>query len=430
MVKYNNQLSIQSAPMVNRKLRSPDHSWLLRQRPFVITPCLIAPVLPGETLKSATFQARCVTEPLLANRAAAIIGWWLEHYFFYVPHGAMVHGEQFKEMMINPAANLSTAADATLNSSWYHPGSGINWVKECMIPVVEHYFRDEGETWDAHMIDGEPIAQIAQKNFWDSVATNVEATAGDFNIDLNANSTITASEAARALTMWEYLRSNNLTEMTYEDYLRAFGVRADTVVQESIPELLRYSKVWQYPSSTVDPVTGIPTSAVSWGVSERLDKDRYFKQPGFIFGVSVARPKVYLGNQRGPGVHLMQDGISWLPIMLRDNDFSSMKQVTKAGSILPTATADGFWIDIADIFVHGDQFLHHMNAADPYPAGAQVMALPAADLTVRYPTEAMVDGLFKDSANPFMSQDGIMRLNILGGIVDTTPRATTVGFNL
>ena len=57
MVKYNNQLAIQSAPMVNRKLRSPDHSWLLRQRPFVITPCLIAPVLPGETLKSATFQA-------------------------------------------------------------------------------------------------------------------------------------------------------------------------------------------------------------------------------------------------------------------------------------------------------------------------------------------------------------------------------------
>ena len=70
-------------------------------------------------------------------------------------------------------------------------------------------------------------------------------------------------------------------------------------------------KSWQYPSSTVDAVSGVPTSAVSWGVSERLDKDRYFKQPGFIFGVSVARPKVYLGNQRGPGVHLMQDGISW-----------------------------------------------------------------------------------------------------------------------
>ena len=109
----------------------------------------------------------------------------------------------------------------------------------------------------------------------------------------------------------EYLRSNNLTEMTYEDYLRTFGVRAAEVVKESIPELLRYSKSWQYPSSTVDAVTGVPTSAVSWGISERLDKDRYFKQPGFIFGVSVARPKIYLGNQRGPAVHLMQDGISW-----------------------------------------------------------------------------------------------------------------------
>lgn len=430
MVKYNNQAMIQTAPQVNRKLRQPDHSWLVRQRPFVITPFMIAPVLPGETLKAFTFQARAITEPLLASRATATIGWWLEHYFFYVPHAAMPHGDLFKEMMINPSADLSAAADATLSSQWYHPGTGINWVKECMIPVVENFFRDEGETWDSHVVDGEPIAQIANRNFWDSVATNVEATAGDFNIDLNANSTITASEAAKALTMWEYLRSNNLTEMTYEDYLRTFGVRADTVVQESIPELLRYSKEWQYPSSTVDPVTGIPTSAVSWGVSDRGDKNRYFKQPGFIFGVSVARPKIYLGLQRGPGVHLMQDGVSWLPIMLRDNDFSSMKQVTKAGGILPTATADGFWLDIADIFMHGDQFLHHMVGAEIYPGGAQVMALPAADLNVRYPSEAMIDGLFKGTSEVFLTQDGIARFQILGGLVDTTPRASVVGVTL
>jgi len=430
MVRANNQLQLMNSPRVNRKLRSPQHTWLLRQRPFVITPFLLAPVLPGETLKSGVMQARAITEPLLASRATATIGWWLEHYFFYVPHAAMPHGDIFMDMMINPAAVLTGAADAALSSSWYHPGSGINWVKECMVPVVETFFRDEGETWDSHMIDGEPIAQIAQKNIWDSVATAAENLVGDMNVDLNANSTITASEVQKALTMWEYLRSNNLTEMTYEDYLRTFGVKPDPVIDEARPELLRYSKEWQYPSSTVDPVTGVPTSAVSWGVSERMDKDRYFKQPGFIFGVSVARPKVYLGLQRGVAAHAMQDGVSWLPIMLRDNDFASMKQMTKAGGILPTATADGFWVDIADLFMYGDQFLHHIVSDTIYPGGAQVMALPDAGLNVRYPTEAMVDGMFKDVGTNFLTQDGVIHLNILGGIVDTTPRASVVGMSL
>lgn len=425
-----NNIQMMNAPRVNRKARNPQHTFLLRQRPFVITPFMLAPVLPGETFKSGVMQARAVTEPLVANRSTAVVGWWLEHYVFYVKHSQMPHGDLFKEMMINPSADLSAAADAVLNSAYYHPGSGINWVKECLIPVVEAYFRDEGEAWDSHVIDGEPIAQIQGNSFWDSVATSAENLADDFNIDLNANSTITASEAAKALMMWEYLRSNNLTEMTYEDYLRTFGVRVDPVQDAGVPEMIRYSREWQYPASTVDPVTGVPTSAMSWGVNFRIDKDRYFKEPGFIFGVSVARPKVYLGLQRGVGAHMMQDGISWLPIMLRDNDFSSMKQVTKAGSFLPTATADGFWVDIADLFIHGDQFIHASVNNAIYPAGGNVLDLPTPGLVVRYPTEAMVDAMFKDIANNFLTQDGVMRLNVLGGIVDTTPRASVMGMTL
>ena len=35
-----------------RVLRSPRHTFQLRQRPFEITPFLLAPVLPGETMKN------------------------------------------------------------------------------------------------------------------------------------------------------------------------------------------------------------------------------------------------------------------------------------------------------------------------------------------------------------------------------------------
>lgn len=430
MVAYNNQLRLMDSPRVNRKTRSPQHTWAIKHRPFVITPFMIAPVLPGETLKVGVMQARCVSDPLNASRFSSITGWWLEHYLFYVKHSQMPNGELFKSMMIDPGASLAGAADASVNSNWYHPGSGINWVKQCLIPVVENYFRDEGEKWDSRVVDGEPIAQIQGNGIWDSVATAIENDAGDLNLDLNADNTIKASEAAKALMMWEYLRSNNLTEMTYEDYLRTFGVKVDPELDQGVPELIRYSREWQYPNNVVDPTTGVPVPGLSWGINLRVDKDRYFKEPGFIFGVTVARPKIYLGNQRGPAVHLLQDGISWLPIMLRDNDFSSMKQVTKAGSILPTATNDGFWVDLADVFMHGDQFLHNDVAATAMPMGGPIVALPEAGLNARYPTKAMIDGLFRATANNLLYQDGVIRMSILSTLRDTTPRATTVGMVL
>lgn len=430
MVAGNSQLSVVNSARVNRKTRSPQHTWAVKQRPFVITPFMIAPVLPGETLKAGVFQARIVSDPLSTSRFSSITGWWMEHYVFYVKHSHMPHAEQFRDMMINPTASMAAAADATVDSTWYHPGSGINWVKECLIPVVEAYFRDEGDLWNAYVVDGEPIARLNGNGVFDSVATAIENTTNDLNLDTNADGTIKASEAAKALMMWEYLRANNLTEMTYEDYLRTFGVRVDPVLDAGVPELLRYSREWQYPNNVVDPISGIPVPGLSWGINDRMDKDRYFKEPGFIFGVSVARPKLYLGNQRGPAVHLMQDGVSWLPIMLRDQDFASMKQVTKAGSILPTAAADGFWVDIADIFMHGDQFFHNTVAATAMPTGGPIVGLPDTALNARYPSEAMIDGLFKDSANNTIYQDGVMRLSILGTLTDTTPRGSVVGLNL
>lgn len=423
-------LQMVNSPRVQRRPRNPQHNFLIKQRPFVITPFLLAPVLPGETLKAGVMQARCVSDPLNGTRASSITGWWLEHYIFYVKHAQMPHGELFKTMMIDPAASLSAANDATLSSTSYHPGGGFNWVKECMVPVVEAYFRDEGETWDAHLIDGEPIAQLQGNNVFDSLQTYIDNDVGDFNLNLNNDSTLTAGEAAKGLMMWEYLRTNNLTEMSYEDYLRSFGVRVDPVVDAGVPELLRYSRDWQYPNNVVDPATGAPTAGVNWALNLRVDKDRYFKEPGFIFGVTVVRPKLYYGLQRGVGANLMRDGIKWLPMMLRDHDFNSVVQVSKADSILPTATENGWYVDIADLLVHGDQFLHNTVAATAFPVVGPVVALPEANLNSRYCTEAMVDGLFKATENNCFWQDGVIRLSVLGGIVDSTPRGSVVGMTI
>jgi len=42
----------------------------------------------------------------------------------------------------------------------------------------------------------------------------------------------------------------------------------------------------------------------------------------------------------------------------------------------------------------------------------------------------MIDALFRDVAKNVLYQDGVLRLSILGGIVDTTPRANVVGMTL
>ena len=67
MARYNNNIHLVDSPRVNRKTRSPQHTWAVKQRPFVITPFMIAPVLPGETFKAGVMQARVVSDPHLGQ---------------------------------------------------------------------------------------------------------------------------------------------------------------------------------------------------------------------------------------------------------------------------------------------------------------------------------------------------------------------------
>ena len=42
----------QSARRTGRVTRSPRHTFQLRHRPFLLQPFMLAPVIPGETMKS------------------------------------------------------------------------------------------------------------------------------------------------------------------------------------------------------------------------------------------------------------------------------------------------------------------------------------------------------------------------------------------
>lgn len=418
-------LQLQELQRVSRKLRSPTHTWNVRAKPFCIVPICVAPVLPGETLKNATFQSRVVTDPI----KNPLIGWWKEYYWFYVKHRDL-QVQAFLDMMIDSTTSLAGYSDGTDSVDFYWEGAvnSVNWLKLAYEKIVANYFRDQGEAWNVATIGNYASAQINSNSWLDSATINADYEDDTFNVDLDADTTIEAHEISRSLMLWEHLRAQNLTEMTYEDYLRTYGVKVQPEVTESKPELLRYVREWSYPANTVEPTTGVPSSAVSWAFGERMDKDRYFKEPGFIIGITIARPKVYLSKQTGYAASHLDNAYAWLPAIMRDDPQTSLKKLTSASSILPAATpTGGYWIDVRDLFLYGDQFINF--ALTETDAG--LVALPTNAMTnLRYPDETMVDALFSSSAKELVREDGVAKFSILGTQSDQTPRGNVMGFRM
>ena len=405
---------------VGRKLRTPQHSWQVRSKPFLLQPICFAPVLPGETLKNALFQARVVTDPI----KNPLVGWWIEYYWFYVKHRDLEHGDLFQQMMIDPGTDMSAAETAAASTVLYRSANQIDWQQECLDAIVTNYFRGEGDA--PADIGGLPVVQIQKESLFNSLMLSSSLATGDLNVDLNANSTITASEVERALMQWEFLKANNLMTMSYEDYLRTYGVKVEDP-EFSRPELLRYIREWSYPTNTVDPATGTPSSAVSWAISERMDKDRFFKEPGFIVGLTTARPKVYYSLQRTAGINLLDDAYRWLPALMRDDPATSLARLaSNSDSIITTTSNAEFVLDVRDLFLYGDQFVNF--DVDASGAGGSHVAMPTAGLEKRYPVDADITGLFVGTTPAaLVRQDGLARFSILGMQDEMTPRGSSTG---
>lgn len=411
-------------PAKGRVTRSPQHRFYLEHMPFQIQPFMLAPVIPAETLKNANLQARVVTDPILNK----LVGWWIEYYFFYVKLRDLDDREDFTGFLTDLSYDLS-AHESAASVAYNHGAGGINWAALCTKRIVETYFRDEGEAWDDFLINSMPCAAINVNGFIQSAGLNdvyavddpVIATETAGTLD---NTVITASEVDAALTTWQFQRAHNMTDMTYEDWLRSYGI-ATPREQLHRPELLRYLREWSYPANTVDPTDGSASSAVSWAIRDRIDKDRFFREPGFIVGLTVARPKVYLKNVDGSAADYMRNAVQWLPALLRDDPWTSLAHYAHDDGPLQTVVTDtdGYWVDIKDLLLYGDDFVNVARSG----TGLNMVSLPSADLANKhYPTDADVDGLFTGSADTArqVRQDGIVTLDILGTQTDTTPAAS------
>lgn len=405
-------IRLQDVPRTQRVMRRPQHTFFSRQKPWVISPICIAPVLPGETLKQLLLQSRCVTDPIKNG----LIGWWLEYYFFYVKHTDLTIREDMEEMHLDINKDMSSFRTATKLLT-YHKGSTIDWTQYCLERVTECYFRDENEAWNVAggTIDSMPLAKVNKPGWYDSI---IDSTLMPDTTLVNEGGagTLTAVELEASYRTWEFLRQQNLTNATYEDYLATFGVRTPQADAVNKPELIRYVRDWQYPSNVVDPISGVPSSAVSWAVAERADKDRFFREPGFIFGVSVLRPKVYMDEQRGSAVDMLEGALSWLPAIMREDPATSLRLIDNAVGPIEGTTND-YWVDVRDLFLYGDQFINLPEGTAAY----NMVALPDAALKHAYASAADIDGLFVVPTTGInIRQDGVVSLQILGTQVDQT----------
>lgn len=397
--------------------RHPQHPYRIGHKPWEIQPFLLAPVLPGETLKNISMQSRVVSDPW----AAPLVGGWIEHYFFYIRIRQMDTNSDgtttstlpadFMALVLDASATLSTTLSVS-SYAYTNDTTGKDWMSPALAKIVAEWFRDQGETPASRVIrTGRYAARINQESFINSLTDTTAVPDGG-----TVSGTAEAQE--RLWIAYQYARGQKFTEMTFEDWLATFGVNSGPAQDRDKPELIRYSREWSYPTNTVDPTTGVPTSALSYSCNVRADKDRFFDEPGFIVGLSVFRPKVYRSNQKSNASVMLDNAYSWMPAILKDTPESSLREFTNAqgplGDISAPILTNGYFLDMRDLYSYGDQWVD-----DAAATGMQSIAIPTAAQVHKYATETIADTLFS-GANKYIHQDGVCALTILGTQWDHT----------
>ena len=418
------RLERQSA-MRSRALRRPRHEFRLHVRPWQIVPNFIAPVLPGDTLKGATFNMRVLSKPLNDR----LSGWWHEFFVFYVRVGDLDSADQddLKSMLITNAALTGVSG----LPSYYMADGKFGWPFKAYARVVASYFRNEDGGLGRLIGDYFACKIAGQGSWWDSIATND---------DLPDPITGDPEDWEQQWKAYQQLRNAKLTVATWAEYLAMQGVSTgpQLVEEESSlrrPELVHFTRDFQYPVNAVEPSTGVPSALVQWNVADKLRKGRFCAEPGVLIGLSVIRPKAYLKNQRGNATdYLMDRAAAWMPQALDTDPHAAMRMfdgVTVGGGAGPVyGSSVDYWVDPRDLLQRGDQFtnIDFGSTVAGALSGINIVDLPiVADGAVNpaFPGADDADALFS-GASKFIEIDGSISLSIASraGHTDATGRRT------
>ena len=404
------------APAMKRRTRSPRIDYAGRTYAYALTPFLIHPVLPGETLKKAYWNMSAVSPPLISKLDGAHFDIWL----FYVKASQLSNATEMINMFVDEAA---LTVDAAASRAYFHAGNGVNFTQKCYDRVVKWYFRDADEslTPATGLIGGFQPVRTERKGWWNNMKLESTAPTAD---ELLPGESLEMPESVPSAfsdhwTQWNRMRALSFTTATFEDYLRSQGVQVpkDHARDEEAekPELLRHVQEWQFPNNTVEPTTGVPTTAHFFRLTDSADKDRYFDEPGFILGVYSYRPKILFGNLDGSMAHFMTKFTDWMPAILRDQPFTRLKEFATATGPAPEAYGQDVWVDMTDYLLDGEQLFGDTLVPNQ-------VALPSTTANSKYLTEAQSLALFSDAVDGRLEANAVTTLNIASPIFkDHTP---------
>jgi hypothetical protein len=380
-------------------------------------------------------ESRVITDPI----KNAITGWKKDYFFFYLKATSLPGlGDAFRSMFVDLDDQTTMQAQVgglpvqvTDNKSYYTAKGGLPYLERCLREIVNNYFRDEGEAYDNKpLINGYPVAQIRESSWMDSLADK-DLIPDQLALDAASDT----GDFERLLTAYETLRSLGLANISWDEYLATFGITAPQIEETNKPILIFHTNDFQYPSNTINPADGTPSSAVSWVFREGENKKRkFFKEPGFVVAVTVTRPKVFFQGLAGNMTAHLERAWDWLPELLINTPSSSLKKYEidtgPLGDRAAGKETDSHFVDMRDLFVHGDQFQNRAlfdpnMIADGAPFNG--LLLPDQALNWKYPTEAMVNNLFKTPASAtLIREDGYFSMSIQGKQKDTTPNPNRI----
>lgn len=418
--------TLNSAPPTERVNRYPKHTFRVNSLPFTAQPFFLARVLPGETLNNLFFESRVITDPIRNS----IIGWKKEYFFYYVKMSDLGIPE-FKQMFVDPNNTdliTSTAYETVSNiQRTYTAKGGIDWADRCLTRIVDEYFRDQGEvTADFKTtvtFPNTPIVQIRESSWLDSITDDSVMPEG-----AAISGATDMGDLDRLYNAFEQLRAMGLSDMTYEDFLRAQGIHIPER-DENRPVQIAHFSDFTYPSNTVTQGTGAVTSACSWVFKNGTKKPYFFKEPGFILGITVTRPKTYFAGLAGKLADFATRAWDWMPFYMMDMPETSLKYFAPDTGPLGdrTTPTDDHWVDMRDELLYGDQFQNVIpfNAV-PVDVGTENMLSYPSGATAtqddwKYPLEPAIKQLFVTPASAFyVKEDGYVSLSIKGKQVDYT----------
>lgn len=397
-----------------RTLRQPNFPLAGGIKPQGLYPMFFTPVLPGETLSQATYKATYVSSPV----KSPLSGWWLETWLYYVRLTDI--DRQLGQMFIGQLTSNAGYTAPADRPRYFTKSGQIDWCYMATEVVHKHHFRDTGEA--RRDIDGVPmIKRIA--NDWTESAIDESSIAGSEAALGNAE------DVTPQLQAFLMMRQMGMSALSYEDYLKTYGVPS-VKVEEGEPELLAYRRYWTLPSNVIDPATGLPTGSAYWRVDEKAEKPKVFKEPGFLIGFHAVRPKLFDGRQvwsRGASMWGFRDFIPSYTLTdptaaIYNRDPFDMVEFTGTGAVNDSKE---IYFDHRDLLSHGEQFINQASRLHvPKSTGRSFApAAVAQDIRGQYATTSDVDGLFASATatDRFVDYEGIYSTQIKGHVTDYTP---------